>query len=252
MHIGEVQVLLNHPLVLVGPTGELEEFASTPLSGSIPSGFSHVAVPARAQVSSVLVRMWNGAHPSTGVVVFDSSMELSDGGLAVFDVDRLSRFVRTVGKPGAHHLTIRVDDPTRASRVDIIVDRGPGRVSLNRVSDYPLPEIDGVSGELTPADMLNMTLSGVSLAKARLVTALDLVISEWEQIPSARRAQVNAFRIQLITEWLKNVYPEVKSESWRDVSAFIGAEIAGEGGRAVGVTAVPLARRVIRMAEDSC
>ncbi|MET7734760.1 hypothetical protein ABZT02_25800 [Streptomyces sp. NPDC005402] len=60
-----------------------------------------------------------------------------------------------------------------------------------------MPEIDGVSGELSVADMLHMILSGVSRSEARLVTALDLVISEWEHVDSPRRAQVNSFPAQV-------------------------------------------------------
>jgi hypothetical protein len=135
--------------------------------------------------------------------------------------------------------------------VDVVVDSGPDRATLNRVPGYRLPEIEGVSGELSPPDTLHMILSGVSSPKARLVTALDLVISEWESSDSPRHAQVNSFRFRLITEWLKGVYPEVESGFWHDVSIRLEAEVADAEGRTVDGVAVSIAQRIIALAQES-
>ncbi|MEU6554738.1 hypothetical protein ABZ915_31360 [Streptomyces sp. NPDC046915] len=236
-------------MVMIGPTGEMEDFVNTPLSGPMPPGVSHLAVPARAQISTVLVRVWNGAHPNIGSVVFDSSMELPDGALAVFDVDRVSRFVRHVGKSGVQHLTIRVDDPVRASRVDLVVNRGPDKASLNRVPGYDLPEIDGLSGELTPADALSLILAGTSLPEARLVTALDLVISEGNADDSPRCMRLKSYRLQRIMEWLKDAYPENRSEFWLDLFAFIQARVVRDSSPVGEAAAVSIAQSVIHQAE---
>ncbi|MFD8812572.1 hypothetical protein ACFV23_14095 [Streptomyces sp. NPDC059627] len=251
MHIGTVQLLLNHPLVMIGATGDVEDFRETPLSGSVAPGTSHLAVPARAQIATVLVRLWNGAHPDSGTVVFESSFTLPDGALAVFDVDRVVRFVRQVAKPGRQHLTIRVDDVKRASRIDVVVNRGPDRLSLSRIPGYVLPGVDGVSNSITSADVLSLILSGESRPETRLVTALDLVLSEWESNVSQHRERVNSYRIQRITEWLKGAYPEVGQELWSDIFEFVEGAILSEPENSDGMAAVSVAKSVIRKIEES-
>ncbi|WP_217552623.1 hypothetical protein [Streptomyces sp. GbtcB6] len=251
MYIGAVQLLLNHPLVMIGATGDIEDFAETPLSGPFAPGTSHLAVPARAQIATVLVRLWNGAHPDTGTVVFESSLTLPDGAIAVFDVDRVVRFVRQVGKPGRQSLTIRVDDLKRASRIDVVVNRGPGRVSLNRIPGYALPGVDGVSDSFASADALALILSSESQPEARFITALDLVISEWGKDVSQRNERLNSYRVQRITEWLKSAYPEVDHELWSGISEFIERAISGELDNPDGTAAILIAGSVIRKIEES-
>ncbi|MFF4121062.1 hypothetical protein [Streptomyces sp. NPDC001714] len=253
MHIGTVELLLSHPLVMIGASGEMEDFVETPLSGPITPGASHLAVPASAQISTVRVRLWNGPHPDVGTVVFDSFLELPDGSLAIFDVDRVVRFVRRVGKPGPQQVTIRVDDLKRASRVDVVVNRGPGKASLQRIPGYALPGVDGLLADrgLPSADSLALILSETSIPRVRLATALHLVASEWWDDIQSNRTRLNSYRTQRIVEWLRGVYPEVPSGFWGEIAALIGKEISYADGNDDESVAVSVAELVVRRIEES-
>ncbi|MGW1560953.1 hypothetical protein ACWCQ1_31145 [Streptomyces sp. NPDC002144] len=230
--------------------GEVEDFAEIPLVGPMPPGMSHLAVPARSQIAMVQVRMWSGAHPDVGAVVFNTSLHLPDGAIAVFDVDRTSRFERVVGKAGKQHLMVRVDDSRHASMVDVVVNPGSDKVSLSRVEGYAVAGVDGVSGNITPAEELSLILAGNSIPEARLVNALNLIIAEWNRGADDRQSRVNHHRILRIVEWLKGVYPEVHFERWVDISRFIEGQVLCANGLVVEGDSVSLAKAVIRRVEE--
>lgn len=228
MKIGATQVLLNHPVVIVGATGFAEDLITVPLDE--PPGPSashrHLAVPARAQVAPVFVNIWRGPHPAIGFVAFDGSVDLADGALAIFDVDALSRFTRKIGPSGIYRLMIRVDDPSRASRVDLVIDRGNNEASISRLREYSLPSVQGVSEPLTPAAVLGLILADHDLPVARLANALDLVVGESFCDASSRAPILRSARVRNIIDWLKLLSPYASPEHYRELGISLEEKIA--------------------------
>ncbi|GGK16170.1 hypothetical protein GCM10011583_55060 [Streptomyces camponoticapitis] len=92
---------------------------------------THVAVRVRPQRGLIKVRLFvqpqpedaDGADP-TFDTVFDGSLLLPDGRLAIGDVEQLTRFVHRVGDRGEHRVQVAVDSPgANAHAIDITIAR---------------------------------------------------------------------------------------------------------------------------------
>ncbi|WP_254811809.1 hypothetical protein [Streptomyces cavourensis] len=226
MRIAAVQMLVNNPHVIFGSTDVVDDFIEIPSpEASLVKG-GHLAVRTRAQVAPVLIQVWRGPHPDLGTVVFDGPTYLPDGSLFVLDVERSTIFSRKCGPSGSRRLTVRVDEVGEASRVDLVLDVGENRMELSRIGTYPLPAIAGVSDPLAPADILNLILSDFDRPKARLVTAMDLVIHEWVADTSPRAAVHRSSRVRQIVEWMRSAFPLVGLGELKRVGSLIDREVA--------------------------
>ncbi|MBD0739402.1 hypothetical protein [Streptomyces sp. CBMA29] len=228
MEIGFAGILLNHPVLIIGSTGFVEDYADVPLDGSVHASevHQHLGVPALAQVAPVLIKLWRGPHTAVGETVFDGIVDLPDGTLAAFDVENVSRFTKKLGKPGTYHLTIRVDDPKRASRVDLVLDRGEGEVEIGTVLELSIPPIGGVTGLAVDADAaLHLILSEHDLPLHRLANALDLILGEWVRDlsdASPRAEALRSARLTRLVHWLRGQAP------WAPHNVFLDARASAE------------------------
>lgn len=245
MIIGSVQLLLNHSTVFIGSTGfPSDEFDLVEPLQSVASSSEHVQLAARQQVAPVSVTIWHRIWPGYGAVVFDGDLTLADATLAVFDLDRISRYTRTVGAPGVHKVSIAVDDPGRASRIHVVVDPGEGEAAIGGVPGYELAPVRGVSGDsIAPATELGLILSEYDRPVARLVSALRLIFSESPSDVSRREA-INFSRVQRVVEWLRWLHPQLSFEYCSELGALVQARVTEGFSGGFDDAAVLLAHRI--------
>ncbi|MFB7107291.1 hypothetical protein [Streptomyces hydrogenans] len=128
MQIAGVEVYVNHPVLHLGSTDWVPitlELGDDPAA----SCDTHVAVRVRPQLSLVTVRIFrnfdepSGADP-TYTTIFDGQLSLSDGRMAIGDVEGLTRFVHLLGDRGLWNVRVAVDVPGREARaIDVTVGR---------------------------------------------------------------------------------------------------------------------------------
>ncbi|MFE7526350.1 hypothetical protein ACFU7Y_11565 [Kitasatospora sp. NPDC057542] len=221
MNIGSVAVYLNHPVVAIGATVPLDgklELGGAPQAAS----GEHVLVAARAQSGLVQVRLWSRLGPCDGAVIFDGNLLLGDGVISVADATGSSCYYTRLGAVGAHRVTVSVDDPGAASRIDVLIDSGGGKRDLTAVPGYPLPQIGGIEGSLLePADELGLILSAHDLPFNRLAAAIKLIHST-SAVETDGRRKISPYRLRMIAEWIRWLRPALsiaKSQELADMTA---------------------------------
>ncbi|MFE9921068.1 hypothetical protein ACFYQA_05670 [Streptomyces sp. NPDC005774] len=133
MQVAGVDIYVNHPVLHLGATDWI------PLSLALDAApaascDTHVAVRVRAQRGLIKVRLFTEPQASEAdgpdpefITVFDGSLLLPDGRIAVGDVEQLTRFVHRVGDRGEFNVCVAVDSPgPDASAIDITIAR-PGK-----------------------------------------------------------------------------------------------------------------------------
>ncbi|MFD9374179.1 hypothetical protein ACFWBH_01345 [Streptomyces sp. NPDC059999] len=225
MLIGGADIYLNHPVIRVGSGGLQENL--TPLGGSpfIVTG-ECIRIAARAQVGLVRVRVWNEASPIEGVVVFDGSLLLSDGSVYIGDVLGASRYQQRVGDPGDQRLMVSVDDPGKASRINIVVNPGRREVTLTSSQGHPLPSfLVTAASALGSMDELGLILSAHDIPLNRLAAAVKLIHLASREDGPARRVPMMEFRIRMVSEWLRWISPGLSEEKASLISSFISERL---------------------------
>lgn len=130
MQVAGVDIYVNHPVLHLGATDWV------PLSLALEAApaascDTHVAVRVRAQRGLIKVRLFTqpqvpqAEEPDPAfTTVFDGSLLLPDGRIAVGDVEQLTRFVHRVGDRGEFNVRVAVDSPgPDAGAIDIAVTR---------------------------------------------------------------------------------------------------------------------------------
>ncbi|MCX4654841.1 hypothetical protein NJO91_32190 [Streptomyces microflavus] len=130
MQIAGVDIYVNHPVLHLGATDWVPVSLALETAPAA-SCDTHVAVRVRAQRGLIKVRLFTqpeapeaeGPDPEFPSV-FDGSLLLSDGRIAVGDVEQLTRFVHRVGDRGEFNVRVAVDSPgPDASAIDITITR---------------------------------------------------------------------------------------------------------------------------------
>ncbi|MFI8094005.1 hypothetical protein ACIF9R_37865 [Streptomyces sp. NPDC086080] len=130
MQVAGVDIYVNHPVLHLGATDWVP--VSLALEDApAASCDTHVAVRVRAQRGLIKVRLFKQPQaPETEradpefTTVFDGSLLLPDGRIAVGDVEQLTRFVHRVGDRGEFNVRVAVDSPgPDAGAIDITVTR---------------------------------------------------------------------------------------------------------------------------------
>ncbi len=211
MNIGSVAVYLNHPVIAIGATAPLD--GKLELSGA-PQAVSgeHVLIAARAQSGLVRVRLWHRAGLFDGVVIFNGDLTLADGVISVTDITGSSSYSTRLGEAGVHRVTIAVDDPGSASRIDVLIDSGDEERNLNSVPNYPLPRIRSVERmPLDPVDELGLILSAHDLPFNRLAAAVKLIyLTSPLGVDGLRK--ISPYRLRMIVEWVRRLSPFLSME----------------------------------------
>ncbi|MFE7853355.1 hypothetical protein [Streptomyces sp. NPDC057403] len=130
VQIAGVDIYVNHPVLHLGATDWVPVSLALETAPAV-SCDTHVAVRVRAQRGLIKVRLFTqsqapeaeGPNPEF-TTVFDGSLLLPDGRIAVGDVEQLTRFVHRVGDRGEFNVRVAVDSPgPDASAIDITVTR---------------------------------------------------------------------------------------------------------------------------------
>lgn len=248
MLIGGAEIYLNHPVIRVG-SGELQEDL-TPLGGSpLIATEGHIRIAARAQVGLVRVRVWSEASPIEGVVVFDGSLLLSDGSVCIGDVLGASRYQQRVGDPGNQRLLVSVDDPGKASRINIVVNPGRQEVTLTSSQSNPLPSfLVTEASALEPTDKLGLILSAHDIPLNRLAAAIKLIQLASHEDEPTRREPMREFRIRMISEWLRWISPRLSAEKASSIGSFISKRLQGAPSDDIDSFSIEISSEVLQRA----
>ncbi|MFD6821495.1 hypothetical protein ACFWC5_14130 [Streptomyces sp. NPDC060085] len=128
VQVAGADIYVNHPVLHLGAT-DWVPVSLAPDSAPATSCDTHVAVRVRAQRGLIKVRLftWPQVPEVEGpdpffTTVFDGSLLLSDGRIAVGDVEQLTRFVHRVGDRGEYGVCIAVDSPgADAGAIDVTI-----------------------------------------------------------------------------------------------------------------------------------
>jgi hypothetical protein len=206
MNIGNVEILLNNPYVVIGVTADLEGSEVQADGGERP--VTATMVKARVQSGAVCIRLWLDVGPAAGVCVFDGVMSFPAGVVHVSDTESVSEFSVSTGRnrEDCHRLCIYVDDIDAASRVDVLIDADGPVSQLTAVPGYELTPVRGVKqGGLPPANELGLILDGYDRPFSRLAAAVKLVIAARDLLPPERAQAVNRHRALRIGEWMRGL-----------------------------------------------
>ncbi|MGW7302358.1 hypothetical protein [Streptomyces sp. NPDC054829] len=227
MLVGSADISLNHPVVRVGSV-EIPDDVVALQGRTFVAGEKHLHLAARAQVGLVRVRLWSGASPVEGVVIFDGSLCLDDGMMCVSDVLGVSSFRYGFGIPGSRRMLVSVDNPGNASMIDVVLDPGIREVKLTSCRTHPLPSFRVAdSSGLDPTDELGLILSAHNIPVNRLGAALKLVFLAAGKDDAARRPVMMEFRVRMIGEWLRWISPFLTEDETASIVLFILEEIQG-------------------------
>lgn len=220
MQIGLVDVYANHGVLVIG--NKLEVDADVTLQGAAAVSSSHVLLATRGQAGLVRVRLWNGIGPRVGAEVVAARLDLSSQYLLVFDIEKIGVHSFAAGRLGTIPITVSVDDPGFASRVDVLIGEAGEERELTSAAGYPLFSVTVTSDmEMEAADELDLILSGHDLPLSRLAAAIKLI----SIFPAARPAILDS-RINQIVEWSRWLSPWQSVDRSHELGRFLRSGIA--------------------------
>lgn len=222
MRLGSFRLRPNHPTIVVGSTGFVDDPVDLQLAEFQPPRLvEHVLVPIRGQVAPTDVVIWHSVAPVVGANRFTGDLRLPDGRLAVFDVENLTKLIVAVGDPGDQNVAIFSNDDRYASRVDVVVDPKGGEIQLTQVDEYPLPDVRGLrEGEATEATLLSLILADRDIPFSRLVNAVA-ILAKLDSNEGARHKEVRALLVQWVVGWLWELMPGLKFQSCVELQSLL-------------------------------
>jgi len=248
MLIGNTSIYLNHRVIRIGSTLPPDDVLELQGAPAVASD-RHVQIAARAQVGLVRVRLWSKVGPVAGTSVFDGVLSLEDGAIAVSDILGTSSYIQKFGTPGEHRISISVDDPGLASRIDVVLDSGVEKVALTAADGYPLPRFMTVDGSaLGKSDELGLILSAHDLPLNRLAGAVKLICLASEEDDPARAEALRNFRIRVICEWLRWLSSDLSLEKCNRLGEFISESLHGASMSNLDSLSVNISAEVIERA----
>lgn len=133
VQVAGVDIYVNHPVLHLGAT-DWVPLSLTLEADPAASCETHVAVRVRAQQGLIKVRLFTQSQTQESerpdpafTTVFDGSILLPDGRMAVGDVEQLTRFVYRVGDRGEFNVRVAVDSPgANAGAIDATITRRSG------------------------------------------------------------------------------------------------------------------------------
>ncbi|WP_433080730.1 hypothetical protein ACQP1P_43935 [Dactylosporangium sp. CA-052675] len=223
MQIGSVQLYLGHGHLFLGATSgvDLSVFDG---DGAVTATEHHVRIAARPQVGLVRVRLWQGAGPRVGKLVFDGPLKLPDAKFCVEEGGGLSRYVTKVTSHSPRVL-VAVDDPGHASRVEVVLDPEfvPRSAQVWTAGEPPFPKLTvSPTAPRHRADAFADALAGHDFARRRLAAALVVVAEERRQRNSEQSV---AFYVNDIVEWLRWLNDRLTYEMCRDTGRHLLSQL---------------------------
>jgi hypothetical protein len=219
MQIGAVQLYLGHGHLFLGAATSVD-LSVFDGDGPVTATEHHVRIAARPQVGLVRVRLWQGAGPRVGKLVFDGPLKLPDAKFSVEEGGGLSRYVTKVNSHSPRVL-IAVDDPGHASRVEVVLEPEfvPRSAQVWTAGEPPFPKLTvAPTAPRHRADAFADALSGHDFARKRLAAALLVVAEERRQRNSEQSV---AFYVNDIVEWLRWLNDRLTYEMCRDTGRYL-------------------------------
>lgn len=248
MLVGAAEIYLNHRVIRIGSVEPPDSIVALQGSAFVATQ-RHLHLAARAQVGLVRLMMWKEASPVEGVTLFHDTLNLDGGIICVSDILGTSSFKYATGIPGNRALLVSVDDPGKASRIDIVLDPATREVPLTACRGYPIPTFRVAEpSSLDSTDELGFILSSHNIPINRLAAALKLIRSATESEEVARRSVMMEFRIRMIKEWLRWISPTLSDEQASSIASFILGKIQGASPADVDSFSIDISREVMRRA----
>jgi len=237
MMVGAVDVFADKPYLLIG-SDVPQEFLDDPegdgddADAAVFTGPGHIIVRSIGRAGLVRATVWESAMPLVGQIVFDDDFELTDGELAIGDLEQTSVLVMDLAEAGPQRVIVCVDDAGYASRVHIGFDVSDRRMPLPTVAGHPLPPVlVSADGELAAADVFGLLLDGHDAPLARLAAAIKAMpVPGYGEDPSD---------LAKIVHWLRGLGGSVTlteaqacgeqiADRMRAAGDFVGASLADQ------------------------
>jgi hypothetical protein len=223
--IGKASVLTHYTAVIIGRDTWSDPRLSEVLTGEpAAADGDHVLVKTRGQVGPAEVSIWTGAMPIAGHLVFEGVLQLPDGRLCITDIGEQKNLLWKTSKVDPR-VTVRVDEPGDAARVDVGLDVGDQVFPLRTAAGHPLPDLLSSTAFLVPINELGEILETYERPLNRLAAAILLMHEKLEVGPREE------FLADMLAEWLR-MLPGVPDRAAalalgqrvvREVSAFRGS-----------------------------
>ncbi|MFJ2632319.1 hypothetical protein ACIO6U_10255 [Streptomyces sp. NPDC087422] len=230
MKIGEIEVVLNHGLLVIG-SGEDPEFDllvdSPPVSDQ-----RHVMVATRAQIAPVRVGVWRGTSPVAPRPVFTGRLLLATGYLTFRESSEQPFFAWPAVSSGSSTLvSVGTDAWDAATDVTVVID--PSRES------WPdLRSREGFvasSAEVSSISQIDRVLDGHNYPEERLAAALRILSMASSEDVSAARIR---YGVESVKEWMKWLHPAISANSFGGVPEIIEDTVTGTKSVEAGARAV--------------
>ncbi|MFJ5613026.1 hypothetical protein ACIQCJ_27065 [Streptomyces sp. NPDC093221] len=230
MKIGEIEVVLNHGLLVIG-SGEDPEFDllvdSPPVSDQ-----RHVMVATRAQIAPVRVGVWRGTSPVAPRPVFTGRLLLATGYLTFRESSEQPFFAWPAVSSGSSTLvSVGTDAWDAATDVTVVID--PSRES------WPdLRSREGFvasSAEVSSIAQIDRVLDGHNYPEERLAAALRILSMASSEDVSAARIR---YGVESVKEWMKWLHPAISANSFGGVPEIIEDTVTGTKSVEAGARAV--------------
>ncbi|WP_188284848.1 hypothetical protein [Streptomyces sp. CBMA29] len=230
MKIGEVEVVLNHGLLVIG-SGENPEFDLL-MNPPPVSDQRHVMVATRAQIAPVRVGVWRGISPVAPRLTFSGRLLLATGYLTFRESSEQPFFAWPAASSGSSIVvSVGTDAWDAATDVTVVIDPSP--------ESWPdLTSREGFvasSAEVSSISQIDRVLAGHNYPEERLAAALRILSMASEEGVSAPRIR---YGVESVREWMKWLHPAISANSFDGVPEIIDDTVAGTNSVEVGVRAV--------------
>ncbi|MFF7192170.1 MULTISPECIES: hypothetical protein [unclassified Streptomyces] len=152
------------------------------------------------------------------------------------------------------YAAVPIDDPKRASRVDLVLDGGGDEIEIGTVAELPIPRTGGVTGTVDPDAALHLMLSEHGLPLHRLANALDLILRESVSSlsgASPRAGALRSARLTRLVQWLHGQAPWASPSTLLNVRTSTEERIVQAGRRGLeDFDAAGTATEIIRLLQQ--
>jgi hypothetical protein len=241
MKDGAVEIYLNHPVVIVGATSNVD--TSLTLGDLVVvASRSHILISTRAQIAPVTVSFWSSVAVRVGKVVYDGPLEFPDSYVCVADVEGSVRYTKRIGGSGVHHVLVSVDDPGAASRIHVVFDGVWIEGHLSEASTGLLAGSVAPTGPeaLEPPDELEFVLAEHDAPQWRLAAAIRLI-----SLRPREKSTLFLYDIRTLTEWLRWLGPSVSLARAQSCARLVRERLEIVGGPVSSSLSAEIAAQVL-------
>lgn len=244
MLVSAVEFYAGYGTVLIGSMALPE----VEWDGPVGSDDHHVVVQATGRDTLTRVSFWRDTMPLVGEVVFDGELRLENQTLWLGDINRHSWWSMRLFRGGdTQRLVVRVDDPGRASRIDVGIDIGSHLTSLSPSNGPALFDVRTSAADgLSAPTALGLVLDGHDSAHARLSTAITILSGEDPATPWREQ-----YELSNVVQWLRWLGIGLSMSRAEELGAELRQLIrAARNAAPDGAVPLPVATRIARAVLD--